>query len=66
MLYHVTARGNERRNIFLGNGDDDRAERDRAIAAAYRTGAYSMQAIAEHFNIGRMTVSRAAKHHETE
>ena len=24
-LYHVTARGNERRNIFLGNIDDDRA-----------------------------------------
>lgn len=23
-LYHVTARGNERRRIFLGNGDDDR------------------------------------------
>jgi len=24
-LYHVTARGNERRDIFLGNIDDDRA-----------------------------------------
>ena len=23
-LFHVTARGNERRNIFLGNLDDDR------------------------------------------
>jgi hypothetical protein len=23
-LYHVTARGNERRNIVLGNIDDDR------------------------------------------
>jgi hypothetical protein len=24
-LYHVTARGNERRSIFLGNEDSDRA-----------------------------------------
>jgi putative transposase len=24
-LYHVTARGNERRSIFLGNVDEDRA-----------------------------------------
>ena len=24
-LYHITARGNERRNIFLGNIDGDRA-----------------------------------------
>jgi hypothetical protein len=24
-LYHVTARGNERRDIFLGDTDDDRA-----------------------------------------
>jgi putative transposase len=40
------------------------AERDRALAEAYRSGAYSMQAIAEHFGIGRMTVSRAVKHHE--
>jgi IS30 family transposase len=34
-------------------------DRDRAMAKAYRTGAYSMQAIAEHFRVGRMTVSRA-------
>ncbi|MFO1429799.1 MAG: transposase [Candidatus Competibacteraceae bacterium] len=42
------------------------AERDRAIAEAYRTGAYSMQAIAEYFGIGRMTVSRAVKRYETD
>ena len=36
-------------------------DRDRALAAAYRTGTYSMQAIAEHFGVSRMTVSRAVK-----
>ena len=40
-------------------------DRDQAIVAAYRTGAYSMQAIADHFGIGRMTVSRAVKRFET-
>ena len=40
------------------------AERDQAMAAAYRTGAYSMQAIADHFGVGRMTVSRAVKREE--
>jgi REP element-mobilizing transposase RayT len=39
------------------------SDRDRAIADAYRTGAYSMQAIADHFQVGRMTVSRAVKKH---
>jgi len=39
-------------------------ERDQAIAEAYRTGAYSMQAIADHFGVGRMTVSRAVKRFE--
>ena len=39
-------------------------DRDQAIAAAYRTGAYSMQDIADHFGIGRMTVSRAVKRFE--
>jgi putative transposase len=38
-------------------------DRDRAMAEAYRTGAYSMQAIAEHFRVGRMTVSRAVRKH---
>jgi putative transposase len=37
------------------------ADRDRAIAEAYRTGAYGMQAIAKHFRVGRMTVSRAVR-----
>ncbi len=40
--------------------------RDRAIAEAYRSGAYSMQAIAEYFDIARMTVSRAVKRYEAE
>jgi predicted DNA-binding protein YlxM (UPF0122 family) len=39
------------------------ADRDRAMAEAYRTGAYSMQAIGEHFRVGRMTVSRAVRKH---
>ena len=40
--------------------------RDQAIAEAYRTGAYSMQAIADYFGVGRMTVSRAVKKFETD
>jgi hypothetical protein len=36
----------------------------RAIAAAYVTCAFSMQAIADHFGVGRMTVSRAVKRSE--
>jgi len=40
-------------------------ERDRAIAAAYRSGAYSMLEIADHFGVGRMTVSRAVKREES-
>lgn len=39
-------------------------DRDRAMAEAYRAGTYSMQAIAEHFGVSRMTVSRAVKRHE--
>ena len=39
-------------------------DRDHAMAEAYRTGAYSMQAIAQHFDVSRMTVSRAVKRHE--
>jgi REP element-mobilizing transposase RayT len=39
-------------------------QRDRALAEAYRSGAYSMQAIAEHFGVSRMTVSRAVKNNE--
>ena len=40
-------------------------DRDQALAEAYRTGAYSMQAIADHFGVGRMTVSRAINRVET-
>lgn len=36
------------------------------MAQAYRSGAYSREAIAERFKIGRMTVSRAVKRRETE
>jgi REP element-mobilizing transposase RayT len=36
-------------------------DRDRAIAEAYRSGAYSMQAIGDHFGISRMTVSRVVR-----
>jgi REP element-mobilizing transposase RayT len=39
------------------------SDRDRAMAEAYRSGAYSMQAIADHFGVGRMTVSRAVRKH---
>jgi REP element-mobilizing transposase RayT len=39
-------------------------DRDSAIVAAFRSGAYSMQAIAEHFGVSRMTVSRAVRRHE--
>jgi REP element-mobilizing transposase RayT len=39
-------------------------DRDQAIAEAYRTGAYSMQAIAGHFGVSRMTVSRAVAQYE--
>jgi len=39
-------------------------DRDRAMAEAYRTVAYSMQAIAEHFGVSRMTVSRAVRQQE--
>lgn len=38
--------------------------RDRAIAEAYRSGAYSMHEIGTHFGVGRMTVSRAVKKRE--
>jgi putative transposase len=40
-------------------------DRDRAMVEAYRTGAYSMQAIADHFEVGRMTVSRAVNRFES-
>ncbi|UHD17821.1 transposase [Thiocapsa bogorovii] len=39
-------------------------DRDSAIVEAFRSGAYSMQAIAEHFGVSRMTVSRTMRRHE--
>ena len=39
--------------------------RDRAVAEAFRSGAYSMQEIGGYFGVGRMTVSRAVKRHES-
>jgi len=48
----------------LGAYADRYSDRERAMAEAYRTGAYSMQAIAEHFGVSRMTVSRAVKRQE--
>jgi putative transposase len=41
-------------------------DRDQAMAAAYGCEAYSMQAIADHFGVSRMTVSRAVKRFEAE
>ncbi|MEZ5627392.1 MAG: transposase [Rhodocyclaceae bacterium] len=38
-----------------------RALRDEAMAAAYATGAYSMQAVADHFGVHYSTVSRVVK-----
>lgn len=40
------------------------SSKDRAIAEAYRSGAYSMREIGAYFGVGRMTVSRAVKKHE--
>ena len=40
------------------------ADRDTAIVKAYRTGTYSMQAIAEHFGVSRTTVSWAVNNNE--
>jgi putative transposase len=39
-------------------------DRDSAIVAAFRSGAYSMQAIAEHVGVSRMTVGRAVRRRE--
>jgi putative transposase len=48
----------------LADDGDRWLDRDRAMAEAYRTGAYSMQGIADDFGVSRMTVSRAVKRHE--
>jgi predicted DNA-binding protein YlxM (UPF0122 family) len=34
------------------------------MAEAYRTGAYSMQGIADYYGVSRMTVSRVVKRYE--
>lgn len=48
----------------LGHYAERFASRDRAMAEAYRSGAYSMSEIAAHFGVGRMTVSRTVKRFE--
>ena len=48
----------------LADYADQYAERDRAMAEAYRSGAYSMREIGAFFAVGRMTVSRAVKKYE--
>ncbi|WP_028990441.1 transposase [Thermithiobacillus tepidarius DSM 3134] len=40
-------------------------DRDEAMARAYLSGAYSMAAIGQHFEVHCMTVSRAVRKHET-
>ena len=40
-------------------------DRDTAMAQAYRTGAYTMAEIGEHFGVHYMTVSRAVRKYET-
>ncbi|MDH3603525.1 MAG: hypothetical protein OEU26_28265 [Candidatus Tectomicrobia bacterium] len=39
-------------------------DRDRAMAAAYRSGTYSMREIGAYVSVSRMTVSRAVRQHE--
>lgn len=41
------------------------ADRDEALACAYRSGAYSMQVIADHFGVHYRTVSRAVRRFES-
>ena len=48
----------------LADDADRWPDRDRAMAEAYRTGAYSMQGIAGFFGVSIMTVSRGVKRHE--
>ncbi len=50
----------------LGYFAEQHNDHKEAMAYAYRTGAYSMQAIADYFCVGRMTVSRAIKQSEIE
>ncbi len=45
----------------LANYEQGYADRNEAMAQAYRSGAYTMAAIAEHFGVHYMTVSRAVR-----
>ena len=49
---------------LLANHAEQFPDQDLAITEAFRTRAYSMQAIANHFSVDRMTVSRAVKKHQ--
>lgn len=48
----------------LADDADRWPDRDRAMAEAYRTGAYSLQGIANYFGVSEMTVCRAVKRDE--
>ena len=51
-LYHVTSRGDRREDIYV---DDAKL----GMAAAYATGGYTLQAIADAFGVRYCTVSHA-------
>ena len=50
---------------ILANYAKRYSSRDRAMAEAYGSRAHSMQEIEAYFGVGRMTVSRAMKKHES-
>ena len=50
--------------LSLADYQSNFAQRDDAMAQAYLSGAYTMAAIAEHFSVHYMTVSRAVKKFE--
>ena len=58
----------QRRPVALPLGDCavHHPDRDRAMAEAYQSGACSMREIGVFFGVGRMTVSRAVKKHESD
>lgn len=51
--------------LSLANYEQRNADRNEAMAQAYQSGAYTMAAIAEHFSVHYMTVSRAVRAFET-
>jgi REP element-mobilizing transposase RayT len=66
-LYHVTARGNERRRIFLGDEDSDRAVFLDVLGATCERFNWVLHAyclMTNHVGVSRMTVSRAVKRDE--